>query len=270
MPIISIIIPIYNVAPYLRECLDSIQEQTFKDFEAILIDDGSTDGSGQICDWYASKYKRFKVIHKSNGGVSSARNMGLDIAQGKYIGFIDPDDYISPDFYELLLNAIQSNDADISISGEIAINQAGKEIPWLKKLLNQIKKETIEGKQMMIEYTKFKIAATLFDKLYLSSLFDGIRLPENINLMEDGATMPLILSRARRVVMEPQAIYYYRRRNGSLTNSKIGIERASEMFTAVDIMTKRIKEVCPEAKEHASFLNFLYKEAATVMLFTKK
>lgn len=97
MPKISIIVPVYNVEKYLRKCIDSILNQTFKDFELILIDDGSTDESGKICDEYNLKDNRIKVIHKENGGLSSARNAGLDIAQGEYIGFVDSDDWIESD-----------------------------------------------------------------------------------------------------------------------------------------------------------------------------
>ena len=99
---ISIIIPVYNVEKYLRECLDSILAQSYKDFEIILADDGSTDSSGNICDEYSMKYENIKVLHKNNNGLSSARNAGLDIAQGEYILFIDSDDVVSPVIWKLL------------------------------------------------------------------------------------------------------------------------------------------------------------------------
>ncbi|KGP76772.1 hypothetical protein JT05_02885, partial [Desulfosporosinus sp. Tol-M] len=199
MPKISIILPVYNVAPYLRECLDSIQEQTYKDFETILIDDGSTDGSGQICDWYDSKYKRFKVIHKSNGGVSSARNMGLDMAQGEYIGFIDPDDFISPDFYELLLDTLESSGSDISISGMKVINQDGTPMQF-PEIFRATISGRIEGAEIIKAYARGKIMPGLVDKLYRRTCFDRVRMPLNISLLEDGAIMPLILSNAKMVV----------------------------------------------------------------------
>lgn len=101
-PEISIIVPIYNVEKYLPKCIESILSQTFTNFELILVNDGSKDRSGIICDEYASKDNRIKVIHKENGGVSSARNSGVDLASGKYIGFVDPDDYIKKDMYERL------------------------------------------------------------------------------------------------------------------------------------------------------------------------
>ena len=117
MPKISIIVPVYNVEKYLRKCVDSILNQTFKDFELILVDDGSIDTSGKICDEYNLKDNRIKVIHKENGGLSSARNAGLDIAQGEYIGFVDSDDWIELDMYEELYKICKENDTDVGIVG---------------------------------------------------------------------------------------------------------------------------------------------------------
>ncbi len=114
---ISIIVPVYKVEPYLRKCVDSILAQTFTDFEVILVDDGSPDNSGKICDEYASKDSRVRVIHKENGGLSSARNAGIDVARGKYLGFVDSDDYIEKDMYELLYDNIVKEQADLSICG---------------------------------------------------------------------------------------------------------------------------------------------------------
>ncbi|WP_227166600.1 glycosyltransferase, partial [Enterococcus faecium] len=111
---ISIIVPVYKVEKYLRKCVDSILAQTFTDFEVILVDDGSPDNSGKICDEYAEKDNRVRVIHKENGGLSSARNAGIDVARGKYLGFVDSDDYIDEDMYEILYENLKIHDADIS------------------------------------------------------------------------------------------------------------------------------------------------------------
>ena len=114
---ISIIVPVYKVEKYLKKCVDSILAQTFTDFELILVDDGSPDDSGKICEEYAEKDARVRVLHKENGGLSSARNAGIEVAKGKYLGFIDSDDYIAEDMYELLYNTIIKEDADLSICG---------------------------------------------------------------------------------------------------------------------------------------------------------
>jgi glycosyltransferase involved in cell wall biosynthesis len=114
-PLFSIIIPVYNTEKYLRHCLDSVLAQTFKDFEVILVDDGSTDGTGQICDEYAAKDNRFQVIHKKNGGVATARQAGTDIASGNYIIHADPDDWIEPEMLNHMLMKANENDADVTI-----------------------------------------------------------------------------------------------------------------------------------------------------------
>ena len=117
--IISVIVPIYKVESYLKKCVDSIINQTMTDLEIILVDDGSPDNCGKICDAYAEQDARIRVIHKENGGVSSARNAGLDICTGDYIGFVDGDDYIAPDMYKILREKITANKASIAIGAVV-------------------------------------------------------------------------------------------------------------------------------------------------------
>lgn len=126
MPELSIIVPVYKVEKYLPRCIDSILVQTFGDFELILIDDGSPDGCGRICDEYARKDKRIVVIHQKNMGVSAARNAGLDIARGRYIGFVDSDDWIEPQMYEVMMDAIRENGADMAVCGVRYADEDGK------------------------------------------------------------------------------------------------------------------------------------------------
>lgn len=126
MPELSIIVPVYKVEKYLPRCIDSILAQTFGDFELILIDDGSPDGCGRICDEYARKDKRIVVIHQKNMGVSAARNAGLDIAHGRYIGFVDSDDWIEPQMYEVMMDAIRENGADMAVCGVRYADEDGK------------------------------------------------------------------------------------------------------------------------------------------------
>lgn len=136
---ISIILPVYNVEKYLDKCLDSLVNQTYKKLEIILVDDGSPDNSGKICDEWAKKDKRIKVIHKENGGVSSARNKGLDIATGDYIGFVDPDDYVDLTMYEKLVAKAQEEDADITFCGFKQVNEdTGDELIVNEVNLNKI------------------------------------------------------------------------------------------------------------------------------------
>lgn len=126
MPELSIIVPVYKVEKYLPRCIDSILAQTFGDFELILIDDGSPDGCGRICDEYARKDKRIVAIHQKNMGVSAARNAGLDIARGRYIGFVDSDDWIEPQMYEVMMDAIRENGADMAVCGVRYADEDGK------------------------------------------------------------------------------------------------------------------------------------------------
>jgi glycosyltransferase involved in cell wall biosynthesis len=126
VPELSIIVPVYKVEKYLPRCIDSILAQTFGDFELILIDDGSPDGCGRICDEYARKDKRIVVIHQKNMGVSAARNAGLDIARGRYIGFVDSDDWIEPQMYEAMMDAIRENGADMAVCGVRYADEDGK------------------------------------------------------------------------------------------------------------------------------------------------
>lgn len=116
-PLISIVVPVYNVKQFLTKCLNSIISQTYSNLEIIVVDDGSTDGSATICDDYAKKDKRISVIHKENGGLASARNAGIDVAKGTYIGFVDSDDYIEPYMYEKLLQAILKYSCNIAVCG---------------------------------------------------------------------------------------------------------------------------------------------------------
>lgn len=125
-PKISIIVPVYKVEPYIHKCIDSILNQTFKDFELILVDDGSPDNCGKICDEYAQKDERIVVIHKDNGGQATARNAGIDIARGDYIGFVDSDDWIEADMYELLYESCSKENSDIVIIGVNEVNSEGK------------------------------------------------------------------------------------------------------------------------------------------------
>lgn len=126
-PELSIIVPVYNVDEYIRDCLNSIKNQTFKNWECILIDDGSTDFSSKICDSYARKDDRFKVIHQKNKGVSAARNVGIDMSAAPLISFIDPDDFVSPNYFELLISPFSDNNIDVTVSRISTVRENGTE-----------------------------------------------------------------------------------------------------------------------------------------------
>ena len=198
---ISVIVPVYNVERFLRECIESIISQTYKDLEIILVNDGSTDKSPLICEEYKKIDARVIVLHKENGGLSDARNKGIDISTGEYIGFVDSDDFIENDMYELLLNNIKKVEADIATCGVISEKVKDK---------NFYKEEIIVNahdglKEMLMERSMNTSAC---DKLYKRSLFDEIRYPKD-KLYEDLYTTYKLLHKANKIVISNQKKYYY-------------------------------------------------------------
>lgn len=209
--LISVIVPVYNVEKYLEKCVNSIIKQSYKNLEIILVDDGSTDNSGKICDEFALKDNRIKVIHKENGGLSSARNKALEIAKGEYIGFVDSDDYISEDMYETLYKVIKGNEADISIvsfyeeyNGKIIGVRDTGNLEVLTKL------EAIN--ELLIDT---KIQSYAWNKLFKRELFSELEFPTGKNF-EDIATTLLLFEKASKVVLLETPKYHYLRRDDSI------------------------------------------------------
>lgn len=220
MPKISIIIPIYNVEKYLKCCLDSVLDQTFKDFEVILVNDGSTDSCRQICEIYKNKDKRVKVINKENGGLSSARNSGINIARGKYITFIDSDDFIEKDMCKILYELSEFYKADISVCKSIDVSETGKIINYIK-LDEKIK--CFSNVKALEEIHK-DIRVCTWAKLYNRKLFNSLKFPEG-KIHEDEFTTHILLYNSNKVVSINKAMYYYRKVNTSITNSKFNLNR---------------------------------------------
>ena len=217
-PLISVIVPIYNVEKYLRACIDSIIVQTYQNLEIILVDDGSPDGCGVICDEYKEKDPRIIVIHQKNKGLSGARNAGIDIAHGQYIGFIDSDDTIEPQMYEILLNNMQRNDARMSICGRKIVDEAGNitEPRYIRK--NQL---VLDGKSAIVEmnsHMSFDMSAC--DKLYDITLWEDIRYPEG-KLSEDFFVIYRLLDKSQKIVWTPEAFYRYFQRNNSISRNTV-------------------------------------------------
>ncbi len=211
-PLLSIVVPVYNVEQYLVKCLDSILSQTLTDFEVIAIDDGSPDNCGKILDEYAQKDTRIRVIHKENGGVSSARNTALDIAQGEYIGFVDSDDYIDPDMYEYLVDSIKKSGCDIVICGYHEVSN--DEIKDIKICEREALITSREGILGLIEDKTYR--GYLWNRLYKRELFDGIRFPETV-VMEDLYVNHLLFEKVDKIHLLDKSLYYYIRREDSVT-----------------------------------------------------
>ena len=215
IPKISIVVPVYNVEKYLDKCINSILNQTLSEFELILIDDGSKDSSGLICDKYAESDKRIKVIHKSNGGMSSARNVGLDVAKGKYIGFVDSDDWIESDMYELLYNICEDNNCDIANCSSI---------------IHYEQKTVINGGHSLIIHNKEEAMKTMLEgklydevvwtKLIKRKILNEIRFTEGI-VYEDTDFTYRVIDKAQKVgcIGEPK-YHYIKRQNGIMNIAK--------------------------------------------------
>lgn len=212
--LISIIIPVYKVEKYLEKCIESVLKQTYTNLQIILVDDGSPDNCGKICDEYAKKDVRIEVIHKANGGLSDARNVGISIAKGKYIGFVDSDDYIKIDMYEKLINLIKKYNADISIcnlydviDGKEYIRNKENGIQEYNRI--EILKETLLDKN---------IQSYAWNKLYKKELFDEIKYPVGKKYEDIGTTFYLF-EKCNKAVVTSEPEYYYLKRADSLVNN---------------------------------------------------
>mgnify|MGYP004532818717 CR=1 FL=1 len=232
-PEISIIVPVYKVEKYLERCINSVLIQTFDNFELILVDDGSPDKCGEICDKYAKLDSRIKVIHKKNGGLSSARNVGLDVAKGKYIGFVDSDDYINKYMFQKLYENIIQNNADISmcdyeeiVKDTIVIYKENKNTK--KLVLNSI--EALEN----IYKEKGWIYVIACNKLYKKSIFDNLRFPVG-KIHEDEMIAHEILYKANKIVFEDEKLYYYLQHDNSIMGKSYNIKR----LDIIDAMRER-------------------------------
>ena len=211
---VSVIVPIYKIERYLHQCIDSILEQTFTDFELLLIDDGSPDGCPTICDEYAKKDTRIRVFHKHNGGLTSARNYGLDNAKGDWIMHIDGDDWIEPTYVEELYNAAIKNNADIAICGLRFAYEDGSSV---------IEHPTTwdDNKQASLNRYIASIWTTACGSIQKSSLYkdNSIRSPKNITYCEDFHLMARICYFADKVVSIDRPLYNYRQQSSSIMHS---------------------------------------------------
>lgn len=212
-PNISIIVPVYNMTAYLRECLDAIVGQTFHDWECLLVDDGSTDDSGAICDEYAERDPRFKVIHRENGGLSAARNSGLKASSARYITFIDSDDVPHKQLLERQHALIEEFDADIA---EVSYESAYTTFRSRKHLVD---KTTILNRgEIALEllYAR-KVPSYMWNKLFRREIIDTL-FPEGM-VFEDVMVMSKWIKNIRKMVVSPEVLYSYRQRKGSIINT---------------------------------------------------
>ena len=230
-PLISIVVPIYKVELYLEKCINSIINQTYTNLEIILVDDGSPDRCPQICDEFAKKDNRIKVIHKKNGGVSAARNTGIANSNGLYISFVDSDDYIEPKMYEYLFNLIEEYNADVSTCGYRKIGEDLDEEVCSKNLF------VLESKEALIKLSFGDIIQNyVWNKLFKISLFvdNNIEFPEG-KIIEDLAIMYKLIEKANKVIIGNKTMYYYVQRN----NGYMGANNAKTDITFIEHLFER-------------------------------
>lgn len=236
--LISVIVPVYNVEQYLRPCLDSLLGQTYRELEILLIDDGSPDGSGAICDEYAEKDGRIRVFHTENRGVSAARNLGLKEAKGDYIGFVDSDDWIEPEMYELLTRNLEETGSDVSICGIYYEN--------LKLGKKAFSAETVfrDGEILEALMAK-KITVHIWNKLYRRKVLDHVSFPEGI-VFEDEYFIFDAMDSAETVSLITPQLYHYRKREQSISttrNAKTLIDYAESRIARYNILKAKHKDL---------------------------
>ena len=217
VPKVSVIVTVYNVADFLERCLISLERQTLEDLEIVLVDDGSTDESAAICDRYAQEHGNARVVHKENGGVSSARNAGLDVATGDYIGFVDGDDFVAPECFERAHAAAERTQADIVCFGFASVwgDEAVMKVVGGEEALFYGEREAFRA-QFDRRFKYF-----CWDKIYRRELYQGLRYPVG-RIYEDAYLLPSLVVRARRLVILPDVLYYYRMRAMSITHVRDG------------------------------------------------
>lgn len=255
--LISVIIPVYNVAAYLPQCLDSVLCQDHRELEVILIDDGSQDGSGAICDRYAEQDNRVRVIHQQNRGAAAAKNAGLRVATGDYLSFVDSDDFLEPEVYGYMMALLKEYDAD-------AAQFAFRDV-FRTRTENQILqpgRSTVNGTTYLIRFTKDWTCALLWNKLYKRALFENIFFEEGHKIDDEYFTYRGIMN-AQRVVCDDRIVYNYRRRASSVMLSPKSAEQLA--LDRVDALAKRRETVINRFPELRREFDVQFLDALTYM-----
>lgn len=254
-PLISVILPVYNVQKYLCRCLNSVIQQSYKFLEIILVDDGSTDCSGKICDIYEKRDCRIKVFHKENGGLSDARNYGISKANGEFLTFVDSDDYIDEDYVEYLYGLIKGTACKMSICSLYVCYTAGGRI----RGMGNGKRGVLTGKkciEMMCYHREVDTAACA--KLYHRTLFDEVRFPKG-KLFEDIGTLYLLFDQCNYIAYGFEPKYYYMVRNDSIVTSAFHMQKLDliEMTDAMgDYVDRKYPDLQPATLRRRAYARF--------------
>lgn len=257
---ISIIVPVYNIEHLLAKCINSILAQTFTNFELILVNDGSTDRSAEICNQYANLDKRIKVIHKKNGGTASSRNAGLDVAKGKYIGFVDNDDYINKYMYETLYNNAVIYSSDIVVCDYLNVGE-GKYYDT-SEFNKNFKTKHLNNKEALNNiFSNNPTFVYPWNKLYRKYLFDDIKY-EVGNLYDDETVAHKLLYKSNKVTYIQAELYYYVKRLGSMVNTPFHIKKFDRVYALknreVFFRSKKEVELHQKALKHYMETFFWY------------
>ena len=231
--LISVIVPVYNVEAYLSICIESILSQEYSQLEVILIDDGSTDNSGHICDEYAKIDNRINVIHQSNSGAAAAKNAGLQIASGTYLNFVDGDDFLEPNAYSHMVKTIKEQKADV-------VQCSYRDVFKDHLVEHCLEKNTLDQIDFLTLFTVDWTCALLWDKLYKRSLFDGVSFETGHKIDDEYFTYRGIMN-AKKIVRDNQIIYNYRKRASSIMYSPSSARQL--IFDRIDYLSKRRKNI---------------------------
>lgn len=232
-PLISVIVPVYKVEAYLDRCVQSIVDQSYQNLEIILVDDGSPDNCPAMCDAWAEKDKRIKVIHKDNGGLSDARNAGLLVASGEYIGFVDSDDYISSEMYQLLYENLLANNSDVAACGVEMIFEDGSSSRLLTRSGSCVMESDAAMEAVVLESW---LKQPVWYKLYKADLIRNLRFPVG-KYHEDVFWTWRVISKAKKVSVFDTPCYFYVQRSGSIMSEKYSLRR----IDAIDAKLERSK-----------------------------
>ena len=249
---ISIVVPVYNVEKYLERCVSSIVSQSYRNLEVILVDDGSTDASGVCCDRLAETDSRITVVHQENQGLGPARNAGLDRITGEYVAFVDSDDWVEADTYEVLYNALQTHHCEIAACGrKTVVNGTVRDYIFCLP-----EEKVLDGHEAVRKYLlQSDLNMSACDKLFRAELFDGIRFPGEHLVSEDIVPVYNVLKKTNRVVLTGKPLYNYFSREGSLSRSAFN-KRILGMYQYARVVARDAEENFPEFADEAACFEF--------------
>lgn len=249
MPLISIIIPAYNIEKYIAKCLDSLLKQTYRNLEIIVVDDGSSDDTGKVIDDYSSKYDNIKVIHKKNSGVSAARNSGIEVTNGDYIGFVDGDDTVDEEMFEVLIDNAIKYDADISHCGYKMVFPS--RIDYYHNTEVLVEQDNKLGLKDLL--TGNRVEPGLWNKIYKKELFKGIKIDESIKMNEDLLINYYLFRKAKKSIFYDKCFYNYTLRKGSAATSTVNINKI------IDPIKVR-KEILEDLEKNSDLYDIAYEK----------